>query len=185
MLGSCPTGWEKFDKNCYLFQDTDLQPWTVARYKCQKQGGNLVSITSQQEQDFITFHYQRRLLEISGSVGDLSWRIAEWRALKSVAIVGYSCCFAGAITCKVSCICYRFQPGFSLLRFLSDEIPQGMAYFPMQSKIGCDKLCCTVSRLVTISQSNTLLIIGVVCFSTFQNRIVSSFTNHVLIVVQV
>ena len=60
VLGSCPTGWEKFDKNCYLFQDTDLQPWTTARYKCQKQGGNLVSITSQQEQDFITFHYQRK-----------------------------------------------------------------------------------------------------------------------------
>lgn len=60
VLGSCPTGWEKFDKNCYLFQDTDLQPWTAARYKCQNQGGNLVSITSQQEQDFITFHYQRK-----------------------------------------------------------------------------------------------------------------------------
>ncbi|XP_078378069.1 uncharacterized protein LOC144661244 [Oculina patagonica] len=60
LLGSCPTGWEKFDKNCYLFQDTDLQPWTAARYKCQNQGGNLVSITSQQEQDFITFHYQRK-----------------------------------------------------------------------------------------------------------------------------
>jgi len=60
VLGSCPSGWEKFDKNCYLFQDTDLQPWTVARYKCQNQGGNLASITSQQEQDFITFHYKQK-----------------------------------------------------------------------------------------------------------------------------
>ena len=60
VLGSCPTGWEKFDKGCYLFQDTDLQPWTVARYKCQNQGANLLSITSQQEQDFVTFHYQQK-----------------------------------------------------------------------------------------------------------------------------
>ena len=59
MLGSCPTGWEKFDKHCYLFRDSDLQPWAAARFKCLNQGGNLVSITSEQEQDFITFHYRR------------------------------------------------------------------------------------------------------------------------------
>lgn len=59
VLGSCPTGWEKFDKHCYLFRDSDLQPWAAARFKCLNQGGNLVSITSEQEQDFITFHYRR------------------------------------------------------------------------------------------------------------------------------
>ncbi|CAH3127383.1 unnamed protein product [Pocillopora meandrina] len=59
LLGSCPTGWEKFDKHCYLFRDSDLQPWAAARFKCLNQGGNLVSITSEQEQDFITFHYRR------------------------------------------------------------------------------------------------------------------------------
>ncbi|PFX30431.1 Macrophage mannose receptor 1 [Stylophora pistillata] len=59
LLGSCPAGWEKFDKHCYLFRDSDLQPWTAARLKCLNQGGNLVSITSRQEQDFITYHYRR------------------------------------------------------------------------------------------------------------------------------
>ena len=65
VLGSCPRGWEKFDKNCYLFREGDQQTWTAARAACQRQGGNLVSITSRQEQDYIAYHYRHKS---SGSI---------------------------------------------------------------------------------------------------------------------
>ena len=59
VLGSCPSGWIKFDQHCYLFRDTyrDHMTWTSARYMCLKQGANLLSITSKQEQDFISHHF--------------------------------------------------------------------------------------------------------------------------------
>ncbi|XP_044179134.1 macrophage mannose receptor 1-like [Acropora millepora] len=59
VLGSCPSGWIKFDQHCYLFRDTyhDRRTWTSARYKCLRQGANLLSITSKQEQDFISHHF--------------------------------------------------------------------------------------------------------------------------------
>ena len=61
MLGSCPTGWEKFEKNCYQFKESNKLPWTAARAACQRQGSDLVSITSRHEQDFIAYHYQNKL----------------------------------------------------------------------------------------------------------------------------
>ncbi|XP_044171531.1 macrophage mannose receptor 1-like [Acropora millepora] len=59
VLGSCPSGWIKFDQHCYMFRDTykDHKTWTQARYMCRKQGANLLSITSKQEQDFISHHF--------------------------------------------------------------------------------------------------------------------------------
>ncbi|XP_068726517.1 macrophage mannose receptor 1-like [Montipora capricornis] len=57
VLGSCPIGWEKFDKHCYLFRAEDRMSWASARYSCERRGGNLLSITSQQEQDYILYHY--------------------------------------------------------------------------------------------------------------------------------
>ncbi|XP_015760775.1 PREDICTED: macrophage mannose receptor 1-like [Acropora digitifera] len=63
VLGSCPSGWIKFDQHCYLFRDTfsDRRTWTSARYMCRKQGANLLSITSKQEQDFISHHFTNKL----------------------------------------------------------------------------------------------------------------------------
>ncbi|XP_015752620.1 PREDICTED: macrophage mannose receptor 1-like [Acropora digitifera] len=59
VLGSCPSGWIKFDQHCYLFRDTyhDRRTWTSARHMCLRQGANLLSITSKQEQDFISHHF--------------------------------------------------------------------------------------------------------------------------------
>ncbi|XP_074624200.1 uncharacterized protein LOC141882148 isoform X4 [Acropora palmata] len=59
VLGSCPSGWIKFDQHCYLFRDTynDRRTWTSARYMCLRQGANLLSITSKQELDFISHHF--------------------------------------------------------------------------------------------------------------------------------
>ncbi|KAK2549082.1 Coagulation factor VIII [Acropora cervicornis] len=63
VLGSCPSGWIKFDQHCYLFRDTynDRRTWTSARYMCRKQGANLLSITSKQEQDFLSHHFTDNL----------------------------------------------------------------------------------------------------------------------------
>ncbi|XP_044179085.1 uncharacterized protein LOC114946811 isoform X1 [Acropora millepora] len=63
VVGSCPSGWIKFDQHCYLFRDTynDRRTWTSARYMCLRQGANLLSITSKQEQDFISHHFTDNL----------------------------------------------------------------------------------------------------------------------------
>ncbi|XP_067020488.1 macrophage mannose receptor 1-like [Acropora muricata] len=63
VLGSCPSGWIKFDQHCYLFRDTynDRRTWASARYICRKQGANLLSITSKQEQDFLSHHFTDNL----------------------------------------------------------------------------------------------------------------------------
>lgn len=60
MLGNCPTGWENFEKNCYQFKESNKLPWTAARAACQRQGSDLVSITSRHEQDFIAYHYRSK-----------------------------------------------------------------------------------------------------------------------------
>ncbi|XP_072020262.1 macrophage mannose receptor 1-like [Amphiura filiformis] len=51
----CGLGWE-FDpttENCYLFRETDYRNWDDAETMCRKDGGNLVSIISVEEQTYI------------------------------------------------------------------------------------------------------------------------------------
>lgn len=53
--GTCLPGFKKFDKFCYLFKVWDRQTWSTARYRCNKQGGDLLSILNQQEKDYIVY----------------------------------------------------------------------------------------------------------------------------------
>jgi len=49
---SCPTGWKMFKSNCYkVFKDR--KSWGDAGEKCVEEGGELASIESSQENDFL------------------------------------------------------------------------------------------------------------------------------------
>ena len=51
----CGLGWEldPTTQNCYLFSDSDYLTWADAEEVCRKDGGNLASIISVQEQTYI------------------------------------------------------------------------------------------------------------------------------------
>ncbi|CAH1265180.1 HGF [Branchiostoma lanceolatum] len=49
---SCPDGWTGGLSSCYLFQQ-DLKPWATARVDCQRRGGDLASVNSDAEWNWI------------------------------------------------------------------------------------------------------------------------------------
>ncbi|CAJ1084350.1 C-type mannose receptor 2-like [Xyrichtys novacula] len=55
---TCPSGWSQYGKSCYIFH---FQPmaWAVAEKHCTTEGGNLVSLHSRDEYDFIRNTLQR------------------------------------------------------------------------------------------------------------------------------
>ncbi|XP_013385087.1 ladderlectin-like [Lingula anatina] len=50
---TCPKGYTEFQGSCYMFVNT-LMNWADAQRNCQASNGNLVSIQSAAEQDFLT-----------------------------------------------------------------------------------------------------------------------------------
>ncbi|XP_039270051.2 macrophage mannose receptor 1-like [Styela clava] len=50
----CPDNWYPWNDHCYHFSPPGMEkPWTEARADCQAMGGDLVSILSQAENDFV------------------------------------------------------------------------------------------------------------------------------------
>lgn len=54
----CPTGWNMFQGNCYLFYEErpPWKSWADSRKYCKEQTADLVVIDSLQEQEFISNH---------------------------------------------------------------------------------------------------------------------------------
>ncbi|XP_012921231.1 low affinity immunoglobulin epsilon Fc receptor [Heterocephalus glaber] len=52
---TCPKQWVNFQQKCYYFGEGPKQ-WVQARFTCNDLEGRLVSIHSQEEQDFLTKH---------------------------------------------------------------------------------------------------------------------------------
>eukprot|EP00092_Neocalanus_flemingeri_P080451 GFUD01100354.1.p1 GENE.GFUD01100354.1~~GFUD01100354.1.p1 ORF type:complete len:211 (-),score=33.55 GFUD01100354.1:201-833(-) len=60
--GECPKLWTKFSSSCYrLWEEEHI--WSEAEFRCQQEGGHLVSILSKQENEFInnTFFNQKNI----------------------------------------------------------------------------------------------------------------------------
>uniref|UniRef100_W5MMB5 C-type lectin domain-containing protein n=1 Tax=Lepisosteus oculatus TaxID=7918 RepID=W5MMB5_LEPOC len=55
----CPEGWKQFKSKCYYFS-TDLLNWTDSRAACRKQGADLLTIRTQEEQEFIWNRLDKR-----------------------------------------------------------------------------------------------------------------------------
>lgn len=52
VVQGCPDGWLEFKGSCYLhFAERDT--WSEAEQRCQELNAHLVSITSQEEQQFV------------------------------------------------------------------------------------------------------------------------------------
>ncbi|XP_002722072.2 low affinity immunoglobulin epsilon Fc receptor isoform X3 [Oryctolagus cuniculus] len=56
---TCPENWVHFQRKCYYFGEGSKQ-WIHARYACDNLQGRLVSIHSQEEQDFLSKHVSKR-----------------------------------------------------------------------------------------------------------------------------
>ncbi|XP_004614832.2 low affinity immunoglobulin epsilon Fc receptor [Sorex araneus] len=52
----CPEHWVNFRRKCYYFGQGSTKKWLQARNECRALQGQLVSIHSQEEQDFLTPH---------------------------------------------------------------------------------------------------------------------------------
>ncbi|KAI4787352.1 hypothetical protein KUCAC02_032892 [Chaenocephalus aceratus] len=52
MEDTCPSFWISFNGRCYKYFDTE-RTWADAEFHCVSQGGNLVSIHSTEEEDFV------------------------------------------------------------------------------------------------------------------------------------
>uniref|UniRef100_A0A3Q2U0S8 C-type lectin domain-containing protein n=1 Tax=Fundulus heteroclitus TaxID=8078 RepID=A0A3Q2U0S8_FUNHE len=46
------SGWRQHGSNCYKFNSETMKSWSAARHDCVQEGGDLVSITSQQENTY-------------------------------------------------------------------------------------------------------------------------------------
>ncbi|XP_039107545.1 low affinity immunoglobulin epsilon Fc receptor isoform X3 [Hyaena hyaena] len=56
---TCPEKWVNFQRKCYYFGE-GAKKWIQARFACSKLQGRLVSIHSQEEQDFLAKHANRK-----------------------------------------------------------------------------------------------------------------------------
>ncbi|XP_019613137.1 low affinity immunoglobulin epsilon Fc receptor isoform X2 [Rhinolophus sinicus] len=59
MCNTCPEEWVNFQRKCYYFGE-GAKKWIQARLACSKLQGRLVSIHSQEEQDFLAKYINRR-----------------------------------------------------------------------------------------------------------------------------
>ncbi|XP_071964993.1 uncharacterized protein [Antedon mediterranea] len=54
VTGSCPQGWSKYNEQCYLFQTSDaFMDWNTAQKNCASIGGNLASVCTYDEMQYI------------------------------------------------------------------------------------------------------------------------------------
>ncbi|XP_054422207.1 low affinity immunoglobulin epsilon Fc receptor [Pteronotus mesoamericanus] len=59
MCDMCPERWVSFQRKCYYFGE-GAKKWIQARFACSKLQGRLVSIHSQEEQDFLAKHVNKK-----------------------------------------------------------------------------------------------------------------------------
>ncbi|XP_033987067.1 ladderlectin-like [Trematomus bernacchii] len=64
---TCPSYWFSFNGRCYKYFNTETT-WADAELYCVSQGGNLVSIHSREEEDFVKF-----LIKSSDSNEGATW----------------------------------------------------------------------------------------------------------------
>ncbi|XP_071507011.1 macrophage mannose receptor 1-like [Diadema antillarum] len=64
--GSCPDGWSSYGMNCYLFSEdiAERVSWPTAEYTCKQAGGNLASIHTKQENEWIRSHIKQEISDV-------------------------------------------------------------------------------------------------------------------------
>lgn len=77
-------GWRQFGSSCYKLHALDWKSWTEARHDCVQDGADLVSITSADEEQFVTGSLDSSHFDLWIGFSTLvrgTWRHAEQLAL--------------------------------------------------------------------------------------------------------
>ena len=74
--GPCPNGWYNFKNHCYLVSSS-VKTWHQAQEYCRSQEGDLVKITSAEENDFVLDLVRKRTSRIQVWIG------LQWNAYKA------------------------------------------------------------------------------------------------------
>ncbi|KAK5621544.1 hypothetical protein CRENBAI_001598 [Crenichthys baileyi] len=73
-LGTCPTGWTRFDNSCY-FLSTTKGSWDEGRKDCRTRGADLVVINNKNEQTFLsTFAERHTWIGLNDKETERSWK---------------------------------------------------------------------------------------------------------------
>ncbi|KAM4543684.1 macrophage mannose receptor 1 [Fundulus diaphanus] len=88
--GGCAPEWLTFKGKCYkLF--ADKKAWQDARTHCQKEGGNLLSITSEKEQAFLTTQLLSQNDDLWIGMNDINWEMHFfWTDGKSISFTNWA-----------------------------------------------------------------------------------------------
>ncbi|XP_054637884.1 C-type lectin domain family 4 member M-like [Dunckerocampus dactyliophorus] len=71
----CPSHWVKFQEKCYyISKKGKTLSWQASRRDCKDRGGDLVIITTRQEQNFVTAYYDRIWIGLSDSDQEGKWK---------------------------------------------------------------------------------------------------------------
>ncbi|XP_066537300.1 asialoglycoprotein receptor 2-like [Hoplias malabaricus] len=88
----CAKGWKYFSGKCYYFS-TDYKTWTASRDACVAEGGDLVIVSSTEEQDFlnrrILLHYYY-WVGLTDAVKEGDWRWLDGTPLSATPRIWYS-----------------------------------------------------------------------------------------------
>uniref|UniRef100_A0AAY4B3W4 C-type lectin domain-containing protein n=1 Tax=Denticeps clupeoides TaxID=299321 RepID=A0AAY4B3W4_9TELE len=77
MVRGCKVNWKEFMGSCYLFSP-ERASWMDAELRCQELDSHLVSIASQQEQDFVSCEYAAWVF-VPGRLCVTPLRYQNWR----------------------------------------------------------------------------------------------------------
>eukprot|EP01010_Urceolus_cornutus_P004569 NODE_729_length_1388_cov_229.029873_g552_i0.p1 GENE.NODE_729_length_1388_cov_229.029873_g552_i0~~NODE_729_length_1388_cov_229.029873_g552_i0.p1 ORF type:complete len:431 (-),score=71.08 NODE_729_length_1388_cov_229.029873_g552_i0:56-1348(-) len=87
MKTHCPVGWPQYKQNCY--QEIEAKDWAEAQAQCESLQGNLASILSQEENDFIVNNVTTVEVWLGLQVNDASsWENVDGRVLGYQNFVG-------------------------------------------------------------------------------------------------
>ncbi|XP_051921725.1 CD209 antigen-like [Hippocampus zosterae] len=71
----CPTKWVKFKEKCYYISEKgETKSWRSSRRDCQDRGGDLVIVTSKEEENFISVYYDRVWIGLSDLEHEGKWK---------------------------------------------------------------------------------------------------------------
>lgn len=91
-IGGCAPEWILFNGKCYQFNGVNnKKTWHDARDYCIKHGGNLASVFSQKEQDFITVQMAGHPCDMWLGLNDVNWEMRFlWTEGRKVTYVNWA-----------------------------------------------------------------------------------------------
>ncbi|NXT37880.1 CLC4D protein, partial [Pelecanoides urinatrix] len=76
----CPKGWKRFQKSCYYLSD-DQMPWPESVRNCTGMGSQLVVISTQAEQNFVSKELPQSSRGRNYYIGLRAQEVGQWRWL--------------------------------------------------------------------------------------------------------